>query len=83
VIDDRNQIDLKATDALRQKIRTEAKPETRLMVIALGEGSYRYQLACAGRNWGELPDGWRFGDVAAVGVDRHDNLYVFARGITP
>jgi DNA-binding beta-propeller fold protein YncE len=53
------------------------------MVIALGEGSYRYQLACAGRNWGELPDGWRFGDVAAVGVDRHDNLYVFARGDHP
>jgi DNA-binding beta-propeller fold protein YncE len=53
------------------------------MVIALGEGRYRYQLACAGRNWGELPDGWRFGDVAAVGVDRHDNVYVFARGEHP
>jgi hypothetical protein len=48
------------------------------MAIALGEGRYRYRFACAGRNWGELPDGWRFGDVAAVGVDRHDNLYVFA-----
>jgi DNA-binding beta-propeller fold protein YncE len=53
------------------------------MVIALGEGSYRYRLARAGRNWGELPDGWRFGDVAAVGVDRHDNVYVFARGAHP
>jgi NHL repeat len=53
------------------------------MVIALGEGSYRYRLACAGRNWGDLPDGWRFGDVAAVGVDRHDNVYVFARGEHP
>jgi hypothetical protein len=29
VIDDRDQIDLKATDALRQKIRTEAKTEAK------------------------------------------------------
>jgi hypothetical protein len=50
------------------------------MATALGEGRYRYRLACAGRNWGELPDGWRFGDVA---VDRHDNLYVFARAEHP
>ena len=49
----------------------------------LGEGSHRYRLATAGRNFGELPDGWRFGDVAAVGVDRHDNVYVFARGDHP
>jgi hypothetical protein len=28
VIDDRDQIDLKATDDLRQTMRTEAKPET-------------------------------------------------------
>jgi hypothetical protein len=49
------------------------------MVIALGEGSYRYRLACAGRSWGELPDGWRFGDVAAVGVDRRDNVYCARR----
>jgi DNA-binding beta-propeller fold protein YncE len=49
----------------------------------LGEGSFRYGVAAAGRNWGELPDGWRYGDVAAVGVDRKDNVYVFSRGEHP
>jgi glucose/arabinose dehydrogenase len=52
-------------------------------VTALGEGSFRYRLAASGRNWGELPDGWRFGDVAAVGVDRADRVYVFTRGEHP
>ena len=52
-------------------------------MIILSEGRYRHRLGSAGRNWGELPDGWRFGDVAGVGVDRHDNVYVFARGKHP
>jgi DNA-binding beta-propeller fold protein YncE len=52
-------------------------------MTVFGEAQFRYRLACAGRNWGELPDGWQFGDVAAVGVDRHDRVYVFARGEHP
>jgi DNA-binding beta-propeller fold protein YncE len=49
----------------------------------LGEGKFRYRSASADRNWGELPQGWRFGDVAAVGVDRHDQVYVFSRSEHP
>jgi NHL repeat len=52
-------------------------------MAALGEGKFRYRLASGGRNFGELPDGWRFGDVAAVGVDRGDNVYVFSRSEHP
>jgi len=52
-------------------------------MTAFGSGAFRYELASAGRNWGELPEGWRFGDVAAVGVDRHDQVYVFARAEHP
>jgi sugar lactone lactonase YvrE len=33
--------------------------------------------------WGELPAGWRYGDVGAVGIDRKDNVYVFNRGPHP
>jgi DNA-binding beta-propeller fold protein YncE len=49
----------------------------------LGDGKFRYQVVAGGQNWGELPEGWRFGDVAAVGVDRHDRVYVFARAEHP
>jgi DNA-binding beta-propeller fold protein YncE len=52
-------------------------------MTALGEGKLRYRLASGGGNFGELPDGWRFGDVAAVGVDRSDNVYVFSRSEHP
>ena len=44
---------------------------------------FRYELASRGYNWGEIPEGWEFGDVAAVGVDRQDRVYVFARGEHP
>lgn len=33
--------------------------------------------------WGELPDGHAFGEVAAVGVDTQDRVYVFTRGAHP
>lgn len=33
--------------------------------------------------WERLPDGWELGDVAAVGVDRCDRVYVFNRGRHP
>ena len=33
--------------------------------------------------FGDEPDGWSFHEVAAVGVDRHDNVYVFNRGEHP
>ena len=50
------------------------------MSTILGSGEYRYRIA---EGWGKLPDGWELGDVAAVGVDRHDKVYVFHRGEHP
>ncbi|MFL5280858.1 MAG: peptidyl-alpha-hydroxyglycine alpha-amidating lyase family protein [Rhodopila sp.] len=50
------------------------------MTITIGEGDYRYGVT---ENWGELPSGWRYGEVAAVGVDSKDNVYVFNRGKHP
>ncbi len=46
----------------------------------IGEGDYRYEVI---ENWGKLPDGWRYGEVAAVGVDSKDNVYVFSRSKHP
>ena len=48
--------------------------------VILGSGPFRYRVL---PQWGELPQGWRYGDVAAVGVDRKDNVYVFNRGPHP
>ena len=37
------------------------------MAVILGEGEFSYE---ATEDWAKLPDGWEFGDAAAVGVDR-------------
>src|SRR6478672_8790355 len=50
------------------------------MAIIVGSGEHRYEVI---ENWGKLPDGWRYGEVAAVGVDSKDNVYVFARSEHP
>lgn len=50
------------------------------MPAVLEDGPYRYRVETA---WGRLPDGWRYGEVAAVGVDSKDNVYVFSRGDHP
>jgi hypothetical protein len=50
------------------------------MTVTLGSGAYTYRIV---ENWAKLPDGWLFNDVAAVGVDRHDRVYVFNRGEHP
>ena len=46
----------------------------------LGDGCFRYSVDT---DWGALPDGWSLGDVAAVGVDAKDDVYVFNRGDHP
>jgi len=46
----------------------------------VGEGCFRYRVD---PQWGILPDGWSLGDVAAVGVDAKDDVYVFNRGDHP
>lgn len=39
-------------------------------------GDRRYELVA---DWGELPSGWRWGQVAGVAVDSEDNVHVFTR----
>jgi len=48
--------------------------------VILGQGEHRYRVE---EGWGKLPDGWSFKEVAAVGTDRNDNVYVFNRGEHP
>jgi hypothetical protein len=49
-------------------------------VIVVGSGAFTYRVE---DGWGRLPDGWQFKDVAAVGVDGDDRVYVFNRGAHP
>jgi hypothetical protein len=51
------------------------------MPVVLGTDGYRYEVA---DNWAKLPPGMEFNaDVAAVGVDKNDNVYAFNRGQHP
>jgi DNA-binding beta-propeller fold protein YncE len=50
------------------------------METVLGRGEYAYRVIA---DWAKLPDGWSFRDVAAVAVDRKDQVYVFNRGEHP
>ena len=50
------------------------------MSVTLGTGRFLYRVA---EGWGRLPDGWQLPDVAAVAVDRRDDVYVFNRGAHP
>ncbi|MDP6558883.1 MAG: peptidyl-alpha-hydroxyglycine alpha-amidating lyase family protein [Candidatus Binatia bacterium] len=47
------------------------------MGTLMGSGQFTYELD---EGWGKLPDGWTYHEVAAVGVDKQDNVYVFTRG---
>ena len=47
---------------------------------ALGEQPFHYEVD---EGWGALPEGWEYRDVAAVGVDSKDRVYVFSRGEHP
>ena len=50
------------------------------MAVIMGTGAHTYQLV---ESWGNLPDGWTFLDVAAVAVDKRDQVYAFNRGKHP
>jgi DNA-binding beta-propeller fold protein YncE len=49
-------------------------------MVTLGTGHYTYEVA---EPWGQLPEGWSFREVAAVGVDAQDHVYAFNRGAHP
>ncbi len=57
-------------------IRSKQTPSTTTM----GSGEFLYQVE---EDWGKLPDGWRYIEVAAVGVDSKDWVYVFNRSEHP
>ncbi|HEY1265743.1 MAG TPA: hypothetical protein VGH16_00705, partial [Candidatus Binatia bacterium] len=50
------------------------------MAVTVGTGKFTYKVV---EGWGKLPDGWTFKEVAAVGVDRRDQVYLFTRGEHP
>ena len=50
------------------------------MTVRMGQGDYQYELV---EGWGKLPEGWSFGEVGAVAVDKKDQVYVFNRGEHP
>ena len=39
-------------------------------------GDFKYEHV---EGWGQLPEGWRWGQVGAVGVDSKDRVHVFTR----
>jgi sugar lactone lactonase YvrE len=50
------------------------------MDVVMGSGAFTFKPQ---ENWAKLPEGWEFGDVAAVAVDRLDRVYAFNRGKHP
>jgi len=50
------------------------------MPTVVGSGKFRYQVA---EGWGQLPEGWKFTQVAGVAVDSEDKVYVFNRSEHP
>jgi DNA-binding beta-propeller fold protein YncE len=46
----------------------------------VGSGEFTYRIV---EDWGSLPHGWQLYDVAAVGVDSKDQVFVFHRGEHP
>jgi hypothetical protein len=50
------------------------------MSAIFGSGEFTYRAV---ENWAKWPEDWSLGDVAAVGVDRHDRVYAFHRGEHP
>src|ERR1041385_6547207 len=69
-----------APRALRWRLQQSAQHGREGMSVVLGSGEHRYRVV---ENWAKLPDGWNLTDVAAVGVDSKDRIYVFNRGEHP
>jgi hypothetical protein len=48
--------------------------------VNVGQGAFTYAIV---EGWPRVPEGWQLGDVAGVGVDRNDRVYLFHRGRHP
>ena len=64
---------------LRDKLPT-GNEQGRAGMATVGSGAYTYEPV---ENWAKLPPGWSFKEIGGVGVDRHDNVFVFNRGEHP
>jgi len=49
-------------------------------VFTVQAGDRQYELV---EGWGELPDGWKWGQVAGVACDSQDNVHVYTRADHP
>ena len=48
--------------------------------MTYGAGSHTYEVQ---EDWWQLPEGWNFGWIPAVGVDSQDRVYVYSRSEHP
>src|SRR5499427_6870287 len=64
---------------LRDKLPTDNEQGSAGMAT-VGSGAYTYEPV---ENWAKLPPGWSFKEIGGVGVDQHDNVFVFNRGEHP
>jgi hypothetical protein len=72
---------LGGVDECRAHVPPSRRPiKGEIMSDVLGSGDYRYKIV---EGWGKLPDGWRYGEVAGIAVDRKDRVYVDNRGAHP
>ena len=46
----------------------------------VGQGAYRYEII---DDWARLPEGWVLQEVAGIGTDEQDNVFLFTRGTHP
>ena len=46
------------------------------MTISVGNDSFTYEVA---EGWGELPEGYEWGQIGAVNVDAQDRVHIFTR----
>jgi DNA-binding beta-propeller fold protein YncE len=48
--------------------------------MSIGPHKFEFEVI---QGWGQLPEGWSYFEVAGVGVDSRDRVYVFTRGDHP
>jgi sugar lactone lactonase YvrE len=48
--------------------------------VIINMGERQYELV---QGWGEIPDGWEWGQVGGVATDSHDNVHIFTRAEHP
>ncbi len=61
-------------------VLSQATPLPGAVPEVFGQGAFRYEVL---PEWVRLPEGWSLREVAGIGVDARDNVYVFNRGEHP